>query len=110
MTKIKVDAEAVRRAAVQIRSSVSQIKEKNRTFNDIEDEIENSWKSRYTMQYIACLENTENQVKKCLRSLEETAAKLENIAGAVERAEAEIQQAMSGGGSGGGGGASFGGR
>lgn len=107
MNEIKVDPKEVRKAAAKIRSCVSQIKEKSRTFNDIEEEIENSWKSRYTRQYLNCLESTENDVARSLRSLETTAGNLDRIAAAVEKAEAEIGQAMSGGGSGGGGGRSF---
>lgn len=107
MTEINIDPQEVRQAAKKIRNCVSQIREKSHTFNDIEEEIENSWKSRYTRQYLNCLENTESSVARSLRALETTAGNLDRIATSVERAEAEIQKAMSGGGSGGGGGHSF---
>ncbi len=116
MQEINVDVQEVRRAANELRNSMSLIREKFGVFQDIENEIEASWKSRYTRQYINCLEETEGQVRKTVVSIENVASNLEQIAYSVEKAEREIQDLMSrgagaaGGGSAGGGGGSFGGR
>lgn len=92
MAKIKFNYHEVRMAAANLRSCAAQLKEKNRTFDNIEEEIESSWKSRCTRQYLNCLENTENGIERSIRSLETIASNLERIAMTVEKAEADIQK------------------
>lgn len=101
MADINIDPYEVRKAAADLRNCASQLRDKTRTFNDIEDEIEVSWKSRYTMQYLNCLENTENNVVRTVNSIDTIADNLIKIAEAVEAAEADIQNSFNrnGGGS-----------
>lgn len=103
MADINIDPYEVRKAADELKKCASQLRDKTRTFNDIEDEIESSWKSRYTRQYLDCLENTEGNVMRTVNSLDVIAANLIKIAEAVENAEADIQNSFSSGGGGGGG-------
>jgi uncharacterized protein YukE len=104
MAQIDVDEEAVRKAARDLRSCTAKLKEKARTFDDIEEEIENAWKSQYTSRYLNCLESTESGVSKTIRSIDTIAANLEKIADAVEITEQEVRQSMAFGGGGNGGG------
>lgn len=104
MADINIDPYEVRKAADELKKCASQLRDKTRAFNDIEDEIESSWKSQYTRQYLNCLENTEGNVMRTVNSLDVIAANLEKIAEAVENAEADIQNSF------GGGGGSYGGR
>lgn len=108
MPEINIDPKAVRKAASDLRSCTSQLRDKTGTFDTIIDEIECAWKSRYTQQYIAILESTERDIERILRSIDTAAGNLDSIAVSVEKAEAELQNIMSrNGGSGGGGGGSW---
>ena len=104
MAEININPSEVRKAAANLRNCSIQIKEKTRTFNNIEDEIESSWKSNYTRQYLNILENTEAGVERTARSLDTIASNLEKIASSVEKAEAEIQRKLAAAGSSSGGG------
>ncbi len=101
MFDINIDPYRVRKAAAELRDCTSQLREKTRTFNDIEDEIEASWKSRYTRTYLNCLEDTEGNVMRTVDNIDLIADNLDKIAQAVENAEADIQSKLSGGGGGG---------
>ena len=94
MAEININPSEVRKAAANLRNCSMQIKEKIRTFNNIEDEIADSWKSSYTRQYLSILENTEAGVERTARSIETIASNLDKIAGSVEKAEEEIRRKL----------------
>lgn len=119
MQDIKVDPIRVRKTASDIRNCAGELRSRLSVFEDIEEEIRCSWKSRYTGSYIAILERTEKKVRAAINSLENVSGNLTQIASSVEKAERELQRVMnssgsgggfSGGGGDGGGGGSSGGR
>lgn len=91
---INIDSAAVIRAANKIRNAASSIDSASRTFQQIENSIEDSWRSVYTPQYIEILDNTYSEVRKTMNRLYDTASGLERIAAAVRRAEEEIKKQM----------------
>ena len=103
MQNINIDPAQVRRAAANLRMNASQLKNNISLFNDIEDEIENSWKSRYTRSYTDILEKTERKIRNTISSLETIADNLIRIASDVERTEKELQDIMAKGTASGGG-------
>lgn len=98
MTDINIDTAAVIQAASELKNCASQLREKKNALNNIEEEIETAWKSKYTRQYLDCLEETENDVEKTIRYIETIAAELMRIAQAAETTEAELQRIVSGSG------------
>lgn len=112
---IDIDPGEVSRAAEKVRSAARNISDSAKTFEHIEGDIEDSWKSRYTSQYISIIDDTYLKVRKTASRLMETANSLDRIAAAVRKAEEELQRELArsggggsvGGGSGGGGGSSY---
>ncbi|MCM1577910.1 MAG: hypothetical protein NC078_03825 [Ruminococcus sp.] len=109
MQEIKIDPKQVRNAAAELKGSMSLIRDKLGLFRDIENEIEASWKSRYTRDYLNILEETEDRIRKAVGSVETIASNLDSIAGSAERAEQDVRDIMNrNSGSGGGGGGTYG--
>lgn len=94
MGKIDISPYEVRKAAGQLRECANSLNDKLRTFKDIEDSIEAAWKSKYTSQYLYCLETTESSLRKTNQSIYSAAEKLERIAGKAEKAEREIKESL----------------
>ena len=98
MGNIDVNPAEVRKAAAKLRICAAKLNDSLRTFNQIEDEIGDAWKSKHTAHYLKSLETTEYNVEKTRKSINAVASNLNSIASAVEKAEDEIKNNMSGGG------------
>lgn len=91
---IDIDPDEVSRAASKIRSAAQNINDTSRTFEHIENDIEDSWKSQYTSQYISIIDDTYSRVKRTASRLQSISDNLDKIAQEVRRAEREIQLSM----------------
>ncbi len=103
MGVIEFDPAEVRKAAAQLKNSASKLNDKLWTLKDIENEIGAAWKSRYTSQYIDCLERTEEKLRRAKERIYSSAQKLNSLANAAESTEKEIERSIRGSGGGGGG-------
>jgi len=94
MSEINIDPDVVRRVAMDLKKTANDLRAQRRTFDSISDEIEGSWKSRYTGRYIGCLDRTESDIMRAERKLENIADRLLYIADQAENAEAELEKAI----------------
>lgn len=113
MAGIKILTSEIIKVASDIKKSEGRLSNNISVFSNVENDINDAWKSRYTADYIACLEADKKELARICDGLEKIANELNEIAFAVEESERNLrnlfnnQSGQSGGGSGGGGGGSW---
>lgn len=112
MAGIKILTPEILKIASDIKKSEGRLSNNISVFSNVENDINDAWKSRYTADYIACLEADKKELVRICDGLEKIANELNGIAFAVEESERNLhdlfnKQGGQSGGSGGGGGGSW---